>query len=88
MLQIASLSRINHKNFINLIGYCEEEEPFTRMFIFEYAPNGSLSEHLHGNAFCFSSNYIAQNMVLNCSYGHVADFYIAVEMLLQKLQKN
>ncbi|RHN72100.1 putative protein kinase RLK-Pelle-LRR-VI-2 family [Medicago truncatula] len=45
--KIASLSRINHKNFVNLIGYCEEEEPFTRMFIFEYAPNGSLSEHLH-----------------------------------------
>ena len=45
--KIATLSRINHKNFVNLIGYCEEEEPFTRMFIFEYAPNGSLFEHLH-----------------------------------------
>ncbi|XP_058749605.1 protein MALE DISCOVERER 2-like [Vicia villosa] len=45
--KIATLSRINHKNFINLIGYCEEEDPFTRMFIFEYAPNGSLFEYLH-----------------------------------------
>ncbi|XP_028769791.1 protein MALE DISCOVERER 2-like [Neltuma alba] len=44
---ISTLSRVNHKNFINLIGFCEEEEPFTRMMIFEYAPNGSLFEHLH-----------------------------------------
>ncbi|CAH9081185.1 unnamed protein product [Cuscuta epithymum] len=45
--KIDTLSRINHKNFINLIGYCEEDEPFTRMMVFEYAPNGTLSEHLH-----------------------------------------
>jgi serine/threonine protein kinase len=41
------LSKINHKNFANLLGYCEEKEPFTRILIFEYAPNGSLFEHLH-----------------------------------------
>ncbi|CAL0329872.1 unnamed protein product [Lupinus luteus] len=45
--KIDTLSRVNHKNFINLIGYCDEEEPFTRMMVFEYAPNGSLFEHLH-----------------------------------------
>ncbi|TKY71850.1 LRR receptor serine/threonine-protein kinase [Spatholobus suberectus] len=45
--KIDTFSRINHKNFINLIGYCEEEEPFTRMLVFEYAPNGILFEHLH-----------------------------------------
>nr|UKD60040.1 receptor kinase-like protein 1 [Centaurium erythraea] len=45
--KIATLSKVNHKNFVNLIGYCEEENPFTRMMVFEYAPNGSLFEHLH-----------------------------------------
>ncbi|CAN4123687.1 unnamed protein product [Withania somnifera] len=45
--KIDTLSRVNHKNFVNLIGYCEEDEPFTRMMVFEYAPNGTLSEHLH-----------------------------------------
>ncbi|KAJ9567143.1 hypothetical protein OSB04_003109 [Centaurea solstitialis] len=45
--KIDTLSRVNHKNFVNLIGYCEEDEPFVRMMVFEYAPNGSLSEHLH-----------------------------------------
>lgn len=45
--KIDALSRVNHKNFVNLIGYCEEDEPFVRMMVFEYAPNGSLFEHLH-----------------------------------------
>ncbi|GER31797.1 leucine-rich repeat protein kinase family protein [Striga asiatica] len=45
--KIDCLSRVNHKNFVNLIGYCEEDEPFTRMMVFEYAPNGTLFEHLH-----------------------------------------
>ena len=53
MFQIDILSRINHKNFVNLIGYCEEEEPFTRMLVFEYAPNGNVFEHLHGTILCF-----------------------------------
>jgi serine/threonine protein kinase len=33
---------------MNLLGYCEEENPFTRAMVFEYAPNGTLFEHLHG----------------------------------------
>ncbi|XP_058183544.1 probable inactive receptor-like protein kinase At3g56050 [Rhododendron vialii] len=45
--KINSLSKVNHKNFMNLLGYCEEDEPFTRMLVFEYAPNGTLFEHLH-----------------------------------------
>lgn len=46
--QIDLLSRVNHKNFVNLIGFCEENSPFNRMMVFEYAPNGNLFEHLHG----------------------------------------
>lgn len=45
--KITSLSRVSHKNFMNLLGYCEEEHPFTRAMVFEYAPNGTLFEHLH-----------------------------------------
>ncbi|XP_042477359.1 protein MALE DISCOVERER 2-like [Macadamia integrifolia] len=45
--KIDTLSRVNHKNFVNLIGFCEEDEPFLRMMVFEYAPNGNLFEHLH-----------------------------------------
>ncbi|CAO1945500.1 unnamed protein product [Urochloa humidicola] len=49
--KIDSLSQINHKNFINLLGYCEEEDPFMRMMVMEYAPNGTLYEHLHVEGF-------------------------------------
>ncbi|KAH7853268.1 hypothetical protein Vadar_000723 [Vaccinium darrowii] len=45
--KIDVLSKVNHKNFVNLLGYCGEDEPFTRMLVFEYAPNGTLFEHLH-----------------------------------------
>nr|CAN60298.1 hypothetical protein VITISV_017762 [Vitis vinifera] len=45
--RIEKLSRINHRNFVNILGYCQEDEPFTRMMVFEYAPNGNLYEHLH-----------------------------------------
>ncbi|XP_075500098.1 inactive receptor-like serine/threonine-protein kinase At2g40270 isoform X1 [Primulina tabacum] len=45
--KIGTLSKVNHKNFVCLLGYCVEEEPFTRMMVFEYAPNGTLFEHLH-----------------------------------------
>lgn len=45
--RIDLLSRINHKNFVNLIGYCVEDEPFIRVMVVEYAPNASLYDHLH-----------------------------------------
>lgn len=47
-MQIQRLSQVDHKNFLNIIGYCHEDEPFNRMLVFEYAPYGSLFEHLHG----------------------------------------
>nr|GEY55805.1 leucine-rich repeat protein [Tanacetum cinerariifolium] len=52
--RIDMLSKVNHKNFVNLLGFCEEDAPFTRMIAFEYAPNGTLFEHLHSeNPRCF-----------------------------------
>lgn len=38
---------MKHKHLVNLIAYCSDEEPFTRMLVFEYASNGTLAEHLH-----------------------------------------
>lgn len=40
---------------MNLLGYCEEEHPFTRVMVFEYAPNGTLFEHLHGKCIAVMS---------------------------------
>ncbi|CAA7028902.1 unnamed protein product [Microthlaspi erraticum] len=63
--KIEMLSKINHKNFVNLLGYCEENEPFTRILIFEYAPNGSLFEHLHDK----ESEYLDWGMRLRIAMG-------------------
>lgn len=49
--QIDTLSKVSHKNFASLLGFCVEEQPFTRMMVFEYAPNGTLFEHLHSQYF-------------------------------------
>ncbi|GAB2273940.1 hypothetical protein Dimus_008711 [Dionaea muscipula] len=45
--EVADLARLNHENVGKLRGYCNEEPPFTRMLVFEYASNGTLCEHLH-----------------------------------------
>ncbi|KAL8552223.1 hypothetical protein ACS0TY_001067 [Phlomoides rotata] len=45
--KIDRLSKVSHKNFVSLLGFCEEQQPFTRMMVFEYAPNGTLFEHIH-----------------------------------------
>ncbi|THU62039.1 hypothetical protein C4D60_Mb01t00960 [Musa balbisiana] len=49
--RIDALSHVNHKNFVSLLGYCEENEPFMRMMVLDYAPNGTLYEHLHVEEF-------------------------------------
>lgn len=45
--KVDRLARINHKHVVKLLGYCSEDEPFTRMLVFEYMPNGTLFDLLH-----------------------------------------
>lgn len=47
MNKVEALSKVNHKNLMNLVGYYEDEKPFVRMMVFEYVSNGSLFERLH-----------------------------------------
>jgi serine/threonine protein kinase len=44
---VKALARMEHPHLVNLIGYCSQDEPWTRIFIFEYASNGTLYDHLH-----------------------------------------
>ncbi|KAI3501262.1 hypothetical protein L1887_29126 [Cichorium endivia] len=50
--EVADLARLNHEHIGKLLGYCIEGNPFTRMLVFEYASNGTLSEHLHYEQGC------------------------------------
>ncbi|MCO5594123.1 hypothetical protein L7F22_048144 [Adiantum nelumboides] len=50
--QVELLSRIHHEYLANLIGFCEEKQQ--RLLVFQYAPNGSLFNNLHGDDECLS----------------------------------
>jgi hypothetical protein len=42
------MARLSHENVAKMVRYCKESEPFSRMLVFQYPPNGTLYEHLHG----------------------------------------
>ncbi|RWR90746.1 putative leucine-rich repeat receptor-like protein kinase [Cinnamomum micranthum f. kanehirae] len=44
--EIEVLSRVHHKNLVNLIGFCFQKEE--QMLIYEYVPNGTLKDSLAG----------------------------------------
>ncbi|KAH7307220.1 hypothetical protein KP509_22G050300 [Ceratopteris richardii] len=44
--EVNRLASIKHKNVVNLLGYCAEDHPLTRMLIFEYVSNGTLFDLL------------------------------------------
>ncbi|XVF75117.1 hypothetical protein PTKIN_Ptkin13bG0162000 [Pterospermum kingtungense] len=46
--EIELLSRVHHKNVVGLLGFCFEQDE--QMLIYEYVPNGSLSDSLSGKS--------------------------------------
>ncbi|CAI5983977.1 unnamed protein product [Closterium sp. NIES-65] len=45
-IELELLSRLDHKNLVRLHGFCSTASQ--RMLVYEYLPNGSLTDHLHG----------------------------------------
>ncbi|XP_057793588.1 serine/threonine-protein kinase-like protein CCR4 [Salvia miltiorrhiza] len=43
--ELEFLSRLNHKNLVRLLGYCEESNELA--LVYEYVDNGTLADHLH-----------------------------------------
>ncbi|CAD5165745.1 unnamed protein product [Musa acuminata subsp. malaccensis] len=43
--ELALLSRVNHKNLVRLLGYCNQGPE--RVLVYEFMANGSLHDHLH-----------------------------------------
>ncbi|WCJ23531.1 Protein kinase superfamily protein [Euphorbia peplus] len=43
--EVIFLSEIRHRNLVSLLGYCQERG--AQMLVFEYLPNGSMSNHLY-----------------------------------------
>ncbi|KAI4967363.1 hypothetical protein ZWY2020_028332 [Hordeum vulgare] len=45
--EVVEMARLGHENAAKMVGYCKSSDPFSRMVVFEYPPNGTLYEHLH-----------------------------------------
>ncbi|KAM1507225.1 hypothetical protein PS1_016867 [Malus domestica] len=45
-VEIQTLGRIRHRHIVRLLGFCSNHE--TNLLVYEYMPNGSLGEVLHG----------------------------------------
>ncbi|XP_052728660.1 probable LRR receptor-like serine/threonine-protein kinase At1g67720 isoform X2 [Vigna angularis] len=45
--EVTLLSRIHHRNLVQLLGYCRDEE--NSMLVYEFMHNGTLKEHLYAN---------------------------------------
>ncbi|MCO5571909.1 hypothetical protein L7F22_025659 [Adiantum nelumboides] len=46
--EIKILSNLNHPNLVKLFGFCASESERELLLVFEYAPQGTVSDHLHG----------------------------------------
>ncbi|XP_058005680.1 uncharacterized protein LOC110663650 isoform X2 [Hevea brasiliensis] len=46
--EIMAISNVYHRNIVNLIGYCSDDDD-NRLLVFEFVPNNSLKFHLHEN---------------------------------------
>ncbi|KAF5204169.1 kinase [Thalictrum thalictroides] len=46
--EVSYLSEISHRNLVTLLGYSQEDG--FQMLVFEYLPNGSVCDHLHGKS--------------------------------------
>ncbi|GMH19699.1 hypothetical protein Nepgr_021540 [Nepenthes gracilis] len=47
LAEVDVLGNVRHRNIVRLLGCCSNKE--TAMLLYEYMPNGSLDEFLHGN---------------------------------------
>ncbi|KAL3675219.1 hypothetical protein R1sor_025167 [Riccia sorocarpa] len=45
--EVVLLSRVHHKYLVSLVGYCQA--PQQHILVYAFMPNGTLTEHLHGD---------------------------------------
>ncbi|CAH2069693.1 unnamed protein product [Thlaspi arvense] len=79
LAEVEMLSRLHHRNLVNLIGICIEDR--NRSLVYELIPNGSVESHLHG----IDKEYVAPEYAMT---GHLlvkSDVYSYGVVLLELL---
>ncbi|XP_002969446.2 MDIS1-interacting receptor like kinase 1 isoform X1 [Selaginella moellendorffii] len=61
LAEVNLLGGIRHRNIVRLLGYCSNGD--TSLLIYEYMPNGSLSDALHGKAGSVLADWVARYKV-------------------------
>jgi len=68
--ELGILGSFKHRNLVNLRGYCNA--PAANLLIYDYVPNGSLEQHLHGeweetlNPSCLFAGLLKKLWEINC----------------------
>lgn len=57
--ELATLSRLNHKHLVGIVGFCQENDE--RLLVYEFMRNGSLHDHLHNKDYAEQGDELLLN---------------------------
>ncbi|PIN15206.1 Serine/threonine protein kinase [Handroanthus impetiginosus] len=64
--EILILSSINHPNLVKLHGYCSD--PRGLLLVYDYVPNGTLADHLHGKQSLYRKGALTWNTRVDIAF--------------------
>lgn len=76
-VEVDILSRLDHPNLVNLIGYCADGKQ--RFLVYEYLHKGNLQDHLNGGLVRTNKKRIYAYYIFHCLVGLYANHPTGIE---------